>query len=130
AQAQSKSTPWAHLPGMPAATGAASTYQAVPGDTFVLKGCDVWYNTPGKSSFPLLLAHGGSSTALVKIGVDQTWFNPTCVVWNRPIFDAHTSATSNTPTQIGGSLSGCLGVGGNEFINFNASFITFIFSQF
>jgi hypothetical protein len=124
ALAQSKSTPWKNLPGMPAATGMAASYKAVPGDTFILKGCDVWYNTAGKSSFPISLTNGGSSAAPVKITVDQTWFNPTCSVWNRPIFDAHTSAVSNTPTQMGGSLSGCVGVGGNEFVNFNASYIT------
>ncbi len=34
----SKSTPWAHLPGMPAATGTAGSYSAVAGDTFYLEG--------------------------------------------------------------------------------------------
>ena len=129
-QAQSKTTPWAHLPGMPAATGVASTYSAVAGDQFVLKGCDVWYNTAGKSSFPLALNHGGASGNPVKIGVDQTWFNPTCSVWNRPVFDAHTSSSSNVPTQIGGTLTGCVGNGGNSFMSISGSNITVDFVEF
>ena len=58
ADGTSKSTAWAHLPGMPSATGIAGSYSAVAGDTFILKGCDVWYNTSGTSNFPLALSHG------------------------------------------------------------------------
>ena len=36
----SKTTAWAHLPGMPAATNTAGNYSAVAGDTFILRGCD------------------------------------------------------------------------------------------
>ena len=74
-QAQSKSTPWAHLPGMPTATGtAAGSYSAVAGDVFILMGCDVWYNTAGTSNFPLQLSNGGSSGNPVTITVDKTWY--------------------------------------------------------
>lgn len=129
-QAQSKTTPWAHLPGMPTAAGVAGSYSAVAGDTFVLMGCDVWYNTAGKSSFPVNLNHGGVVGNPVKIGVDSTWFNPSCLVWNRPIFDAHTSSLSSTPTQIGGTLTGCVANGGNSFMTFSASNITVDFIEF
>ena len=86
----SKTTPWAHLPGMANATGTAGSHSAVAGDTFVLRGCDVWYN----ASLPLVLNHGGSSGNPVTITVDQTWYNTTSCpsAWNRPVFDAHTSS--------------------------------------
>jgi hypothetical protein len=122
----SKNTPWAHLPGMPSATATAGGYSAVPGDTFILRGCDVWYNSPGTSSFPLVLNTGGSSGNPVTITVDTTWYNTAnCPsAWNRPVFDGHTSSSSSTPTQIGGTLSGCLSGNGNTFIVINASYIT------
>ncbi len=122
----SESTPWAHLPGMPTATGTAGSHIAVAGDTFILRGCDVWYNSPGTSNFPLVLNNGGTSGNPVTITVDQTWYNTTnCPsAWNRPIFDAHTSSSSSTPTQIGGTTTGCVGGNGNNFILFNASYIT------
>ena len=122
----SKSTPWAHLPGMPTATGTVGSYSAVPGDTFILRGCDVWFNSPGTSNFPLVLNSGGSSGNPVTITVDQTWYNTAnCPsAWNRPVFDGHTSSTSSTPTQIGGTLSGCVPGYGNDFVVINASYIT------
>jgi hypothetical protein len=122
----SKNTAWAHLPGMPAATGTAGSYSAVAGDIFILRGCDVWYNSPGTSNFPLTLSHGGASGNPVTITVDQTWYNTAnCPsAWNRPVFDAHTSSSSSTPTQIGGTTSGCVGGTGNNFIIINASYIT------
>ena len=122
----SKTTPWAHVPGMPSATASAGGHAAVAGDTFVLRGCDVWYNSPGTSNFPLVLSHGGSAGNPVTVTVDKTWFNTTnCPsAWNRPVFDGHTSASSSTPTQIGGSTSGCIGGNGNYFVVFTASNIT------
>jgi hypothetical protein len=122
----SQSTPWAHIPGMPSATGGAGSYSAGPGDVFILKGCDVWYNTSGTSNFPLEFKRGGSSGNPVTVTVDKTWFNTTnCPSgWNRPVFDGHTSASSSTPTQIGGSSSGCVGGLGNYFVQFSASYVT------
>jgi len=124
-----KTTPWAHVPGMPSATGTAGSYKAVAGDTIILKGCDVWYNTGG--NFPLEFTHGGSSGNPVKITVDQTWYNTTnCPsAWNRPVFDGHTSSSSTTGTQIGGSTSGCVGGNGNYFVMFSASYITLDFVE-
>ncbi len=119
----SKTTPWAHLPGMPSATGTAASHSSVAGDTFILRGCDVWYNS---GNFPLVLSHGGASGNPVTITVDQTWYDTTACpsAWNRPVFDGHTSSGSSTPTQIGGSLSGCLGGNGNFFVTFQGSYIT------
>ena len=50
-----KTTPWAHVPGMPSATATAGSYKAVAGDTIILKGCDVWFNTGG--NFPMEFSH-------------------------------------------------------------------------
>ncbi len=121
----SKTTPWAHVPGMASATGTAGSYSAVPGDTFILRGCDVWYN----SNFPMALSRGGSSGNPVTITVDQTWYNTTSCpsTWNRPIFDAITSSGSSAPMEIngsGGQSSGCVGGNGNYFVAFTASYIT------
>jgi hypothetical protein len=116
----SESAPWAHLPEMPTATGTAKSHSVVAGDTYILRGCDVWYN----SNLPLNFTKGGASGNPLTIGVDQTWFNTAaCAVWNRPVLDAHTSASSSTPTQIGGSTSGCVTGTGNFFIAISASYI-------
>src|SRR3990172_12757213 len=82
AQAQSRSTPWAHLPCMANATGNAAAYTPVAGDTFVLKGGDTWTN----ASFPCTVAQSGTPGNVITIGVDQTWFVGTS--WVRPIWDA------------------------------------------
>lgn len=121
----SESTPWAHLPGMPTATNNASSYTPGAGDTFVLRGCDIWYN----ANFPFVLNNGGSSGSPVTITVDQTWYNTAnCPsAWNRPVFDAHTSSSSSTGTEMngsGGQTSGCVSGNGNYFIVINASYIT------
>jgi len=125
AQATSKTTPWAHLPGMANATSNAASYVAAAGDQFILMGCDSWYN----ASFPLAITHGGASGNPVIITIDQTWFNTTACPsgWNRPIFDAHTSAASSTPMEIngtGGQATGCVGNDGNFFMAFHASNVT------
>jgi hypothetical protein len=121
----SKTTPWAHLPGMPTATGNASSHKMGAGDTFILRGCDVWYN----ANLPLVMDNGGSSGSPVTITVDQTWYNTTnCPsTWNRPVFDAKTSAGANPTTEIngtGGQASGCVSGNGNYFMVFEASYIT------
>jgi hypothetical protein len=79
----SKSTPWAHLPGMSTWTGS---HTPVAGDTFILRGCDDW----GNSNFPVNWTWSGTSGSHITIGVDQTWYNTSnCPSsWNRPKFDA------------------------------------------
>jgi len=106
AQAQSKSTPWAHLPGMASCIGNCGSYTPQAGDTFVLMGCDVWVN----SDLPVLWNWSGSSGSLITIGgEDQTWYNTTnCPsAWNRPIFDAQKSATSGNVLFSPCASNGC-----------------------
>jgi hypothetical protein len=90
-QGTAKATPWAHLPGMASCTSNCSSYNPSPGDTFILKGCDVWTN----SDLPVLWNWSGSSGGVITIGgEDQTWYNTTnCPsAWNRPVFDAQKQA--------------------------------------
>jgi hypothetical protein len=87
-QAQSKTTPWAHLPGMLSASGNVAAYTPVAGDTFVLKGCDDW----GNANFPITWAWSGTSGSHITIGVDQTW-SSTCTA---PAWAAATSYFTNT----------------------------------
>lgn len=82
AQAQSKSTPWAHLPCMANATGNAAAYTPVAGDTFILKGGDTWLN----ASFPCNWKWSGTVSNRITITVDKAWY--TGGSWTRPIWDA------------------------------------------
>ncbi len=106
----SKSTPWAHLPGM--ATWAGS-YKPTAGDTLILRGCDVW----GNANFPITWTWSGTSSNPITINVDQTWYNTaTCPSgWNRPVFDAQ-SAAIQAPECTGGHI--------NQFLSLNSAMYT------
>src|SRR6185437_3670176 len=82
----SKSTPWAHVPGMPNCTGTCAATTPQPGDSYILKGCDTW----GNASFPISWDWSGTSASRIYIGVDKTWYNSgVCPSgWNRPIMNA------------------------------------------
>jgi len=91
----SESTPWAHLPGMATWTG---NYNPVAGDTFILRGCDVWTN----ANFPINWTWSGSSANPITVDRDITWFNTAkCSSWNRPVFDAGGTAIQ-APECTGG----------------------------
>jgi len=79
----SETSPWAHLPGMATWTGS---HTPVAGDTFILRGCDVWPN----ASFPITWTWSGTSGHVILIDRDVTWYNTTNCPggWNRPVFDA------------------------------------------
>jgi hypothetical protein len=89
AQAQSKSTPWAHAPGMQVVAGClvsgspAATTSINPNDRIVLKGGtgETWPN----ACFRWTMASGSSGNPTY-VGVDQTWFNGGS--WTRPVLDA------------------------------------------
>jgi hypothetical protein len=86
-----KTTPWAHLRGMPSCTSNCSSYTPAAGDQFILMGCDVWV----PSDFSINWDWSGTSSNPIYIGVDKTWFNTTnCPSgWNRPVFDGQNTAT-------------------------------------
>jgi hypothetical protein len=81
-QAQSKSTPWQHVPGM--ASGPSHT--PIAGDAFILYGGDTW----GTSDLNLEIDQNGSgpcvttpNSSCIYIGVDVTWFKAitgTCTI--------------------------------------------------
>lgn len=119
-QAQSKSTPWQHLPGQfGCGTGCSSVtntfgtspspgggYAPVAGDRFILKGGDTW----GASDLGMYFQWGGSSGSPIYIGVDQTWF--TGGSWTRPIWDC------------GGTACGYAAGGESAFIEVPANWVT------
>jgi hypothetical protein len=105
-QAESKSTPWAHLPGMASCTSNCSSYSPVAGDTFIMMGCDVWVS----ADLPVSWNWSGSSGSPITIGgEDQTWYNTTnCPsAWNRPILD-NASFTVFSPNAMFNAASSSL----------------------
>lgn len=85
----SKTTPWAHIPGMATWTGK---YVPLAGDTLILRGCDTW----GNSNFPINWTWSGTSASPITIDRDTTWYNTASCPssWNRAIFDAQNTAMS------------------------------------
>jgi len=103
----SQTTPWAHLPGM---ASWAGSHTPAAGDTFILRGCDVW----GNANFPITWTWSGSSANPITVDVDQTWYNTTnCPSgWNRPVFDAQSTAIQ-APECTGGHI--------NQFLSINSA---------
>jgi len=115
-QAQSKTTPWAHLPCMANASGGAKAYTPAPGDRFVLKGGESW----PRPSFPCVWRGSGNSSDPIYIGVDPTWFAG--AAWARPVLDAggaHISSASNVMLDF--RNADYLTVDNFEFTGFKAS---------
>ena len=83
-QAQSKSTPWASLPGMASCNANCGSYTPVAGDSFIMMGCDTWL----ASDMPVEWNWSGNASNPIYIGVDNTWYNTTACpsTWNRPIW--------------------------------------------
>ena len=89
-QAQSKSTPWAHLPGMSSCASSCASYSPVAGDQFVLRGGDTWTN----ADLGVNWQWSGTSSSPIYIGVDKTWF--VGASWVRPIFNCQNTSCGNT----------------------------------
>ena len=105
-QAQSKSTPWAHLPGMPSCMANCASYTPQPGDSFILYGGDTWgasdlgvaWVWAGSSTNCVLPYGSGATSSCIYIGVDQTWWNSSVCgasTWCRPIFNAAGTDVAN-----------------------------------
>jgi hypothetical protein len=106
-QAQNKATPWAHAPGMPAATEAAASYHPVPGDQIILRGCDTWtLNDQWNLTF------SGSGGNAIVIGVDKSWYNTSACPngWNRPII-------SGGGSWPGGATKAFIEMGAVSYVN-------------
>lgn len=95
-QAQSKSTPWAHLPGMPSCASNCASYTPVAGDHFILYGGDTWVGSDlginffwNGSATNCVLPYGtGATSSCMYIGTDQTWYGASVCgsSFCRPIF--------------------------------------------
>ena len=109
-QAQSKTTPWKHLPGMNGCTSGGGCsilgsgywggccyspagYLPVAGDRFILYGGDTWVASDLGMSFD----SNGTSGSPIYIGVDTSWYNSgVCgASFCRPIFNAQGSVLSS-----------------------------------
>ncbi len=88
--AQSKATPWAHLPGMVSCAINCKSYTPVAGDSFILKGGDTWV----ASDLGDVWTWSGTSGAPIYIGVDKTWYSGGS--WTRPIWTCGGAACSGT----------------------------------
>jgi hypothetical protein len=97
-QAHTKSTPWAHLPGMASCTSNCASYTPAAGDTFILMGCDRWV----APDLPVAWDWSGTT-----VTVDKTWFNTTnCPSgWNRPVFDAQANSSVTWFIKMGANNS-------------------------
>jgi hypothetical protein len=89
-QAQSKSTPWAHLPGMPSCASDCASYTPVAGDQFILKGGDTWT----ASDLGINWQWSATSSSQIYVGVDQTWYSGSA--WTRPVWSCGGTACSYT----------------------------------
>ncbi|MDE1941147.1 MAG: hypothetical protein KGI66_03440, partial [Patescibacteria group bacterium] len=112
----SKSSPWLHAPGMADCTGACATTVPSPGDSFILKGGDVWH--VGNGSLPSSIggswkwSWGGDAAAGLYLGVDHSWYDAsTCgSTWCAPIFDGD-NPLSKTP------VASCAYPAGDPFLS-------------
>lgn len=106
AQAQSKSTPWAHVRGMPSCTSNCSAHTPTAGDSFILYGGDSWtagdqewlWQWSGSSGSCALPYGSGATSTCIYIGVDKTWYNASVcgASWCRPILNGGGSATGGS----------------------------------
>lgn len=88
-QAQSKSTPWAHAPGMHCATGTAASFSPAAGDSIIVKGGETY----GNSCFMWQLPTNGTSGSPIYVGVDKTWYAGGS--WARPILNPGAAVIAN-----------------------------------
>ena len=98
-QAQAKTTPWLHAPGMAGCTSNCASYNPVPGDRFNFRGGDTWHYAAAAGSpvgIPWNWNWSGSQASPIYIGVDTTWYAGTS--WVRPILNADNPVTS-TPVS-------------------------------
>lgn len=76
----SKSTPWAHPPGLSGCAGNCASHVPSAGNNYILKGGDTWTPSGGWG-----WSWGGSSGNSIYIGVDSSWY--TGGSWSRPKID-------------------------------------------
>jgi hypothetical protein len=90
-----KTSPWLHVPGMPACANVCAKVIPAAGDSFILKGGDTWH-FGNNSSIPYtggtwVWQWNGSSGSPIYIGVDSTWYSGSS--WSRPVLTADNPLT-------------------------------------
>jgi hypothetical protein len=121
----SKSTPWAHAPGMSNCASSCASYAPAAGDSVIFRGGDTWHF--GNSAAAPYVGSGwnwswsGSSGNPVYIGVDQTWFAGSS--WVRPILHGDNSLNPNPGVQ-NSQVASCSHAGSLQ-IGINAAWVTF-----
>ena len=83
----SKTTPFAHAPGMANCTGTCASTSLQAGDSVIFRGGDTWE----AASWPMNPSDhsntGGNSSNPIYFGVDKTWYTGSS--WVRPIFSGN-----------------------------------------
>jgi hypothetical protein len=104
--------PWAHLRGMPTATGRAASHTPVGGEGYILRGGDAWHRADLGISW-----QWGTTGTRTYIGVDPNWYFGAS--WTRPIFTCDLQLCANnaggTYVQIQAWLPGYLTIDNIEF---------------
>ena len=97
-----KTTPWAHAPGMPNCASTCASTTPVAGDSIIFRGGDTWHYAA--STAPAVgggwdWTWSGSSGSQIYIGVDKTWYSGSS--WARPIINF------DNPLNSGGYVTSC-----------------------
>jgi hypothetical protein len=103
ANVKSKTTPWAHAPGMANCALNCAKYIPVAGDRFIFKGGETW----GNESFQWTWNWSGTNERRIYIGIDPSWYSGRS--WSRPIL-----------TGAGAEVRG----GNNLFLRLDADYVT------
>jgi hypothetical protein len=111
----SKSSPWAHAPGMKNCTGVCGSTNPQAGDSFIFRGGDNWhfansgqspyvggswvFNWSGNSSNCQLDPSSGSieKGSCIYIGVDQSWYSGSS--WSRPQMNMDNPLSTGRPSS-------------------------------
>lgn len=103
----SQSTPWQHAPGMKGCTSVCAAKVPAAGDSFILRGGDVWHfnSAAGVVGLPWTINGTGTSASQIYYGVDHTWFSSSCgSSWCRPVLNGD-NPTSTTAVSSCGSAN-------------------------
>lgn len=116
----SKTSPWAHAPGMKTCSANCAAYTPVAGDQFIFYGGDTWT----VSNFQWNIHWSGSSGSPIYFGVDTSWYSPSVCgsSFCQPVADFQNTLVSST---CGGVTCAGVFVQGNYVTIDNMEFLHF-----
>lgn len=90
----SKTSPWAHAPGMPTCMANCAAYTPAAGDQFIFYGGDTWT----VANFQWNITWSGSSGSPIYFGVDTTWYKASVCgsSFCQPVFDFQNTMVSSS----------------------------------